>query len=46
LRRELATLGIEEYRRLRDGPRMETLKLVLELRLRGDTREEIAEGTG
>ena len=43
---ELAALVIDEYRRLRDGLRTEALRQVLDLRLEGYTREEIAERLG
>jgi DNA-directed RNA polymerase specialized sigma24 family protein len=43
---ELAALVADEYRRLRDGLRTEALRQVLDLRLEGYTREEIAERLG
>ena len=43
---ELAALVVDEYRRLRDGLRTEALRQVLDLRLEGYTREEIAERLG
>jgi DNA-directed RNA polymerase specialized sigma24 family protein len=43
---ELAALAVEEYRRLRDGLKSEALRQVLDLRLEGYTREEIAERLG
>ena len=43
---ELAALVVDEYRRLRDGLRSEALRQVLDLRLEGYTREEIAERLG
>jgi DNA-directed RNA polymerase specialized sigma24 family protein len=43
---ELAALVVEEYRRLRDGLRTEELRQVLDMRLEGYTREEIAERLG
>jgi DNA-directed RNA polymerase specialized sigma24 family protein len=43
---ELAAQVVEEYRRLRDGLRTEALRQVLDLRLEGYTREEIAQRLG
>ena len=43
---ELAALVVDEYRRLRDGLRTEALRRVLDLRLEGYTREEIAQRLG
>src|SRR5262249_30885387 len=43
---ELAALVVDEYRRLREGLRTEALRQVLDLRLEGYTREEIAERLG
>jgi DNA-directed RNA polymerase specialized sigma24 family protein len=43
---ELAAMVIDEYRRLRGGLRTEALRQVLDLRLEGYTREEIAERLG
>jgi DNA-directed RNA polymerase specialized sigma24 family protein len=43
---ELAALVVEEYRRLRDSLRTDELRRVLDLRLEGYTREEIAEHLG
>ena len=43
---ELAAIVVEEYRRLRDGLKSEALRQVLDLRLEGYTREEIAERLG
>ncbi len=43
---ELAALVVDEYRRLRDGLRTEALRQVLDLRLEGYTREEIAQRLG
>jgi DNA-directed RNA polymerase specialized sigma24 family protein len=43
---EMAALVIDEYRRLRNGLRSDTLRQVLDLRLEGYTREEIAERLG
>jgi DNA-directed RNA polymerase specialized sigma24 family protein len=43
---ELAALVVDEYRRLRDCLRTEALRQVLDLRLEGYTREEIAERLG
>jgi RNA polymerase sigma factor (sigma-70 family) len=43
---ELAAEVVEQYRRLRDGLRTEDLRQVLDLRLEGYTREEIAERLG
>jgi DNA-directed RNA polymerase specialized sigma24 family protein len=43
---ELAAMVVDEYRRLRDGLRTEPLRQVLDLRLEGYTREEIAERLG
>jgi DNA-directed RNA polymerase specialized sigma24 family protein len=43
---ELAALVADEYRRLREGLRTEALRQVLDLRLEGYTREEIAERLG
>jgi DNA-directed RNA polymerase specialized sigma24 family protein len=43
---ELAAMVIDEYRRLREGLRTEALRQVLDLRLEGYTREEIAERLG
>jgi DNA-directed RNA polymerase specialized sigma24 family protein len=43
---ELAASVIDEYRRLRDGLGSEVLRQVLDLRLQGYTREEIAERLG
>jgi DNA-directed RNA polymerase specialized sigma24 family protein len=43
---ELAAIVAEEYRRLRDGLKSEGLRQVLDLRLEGYTREEIAERLG
>ena len=37
---------VDEYRRLRDGLRTDALRQVLDLRLEGYTREEIAERLG
>jgi DNA-directed RNA polymerase specialized sigma24 family protein len=43
---ELAAIMIEEYRRLRDALKSEALRQVLDLRLEGYTRKEIAERLG
>jgi DNA-directed RNA polymerase specialized sigma24 family protein len=43
---ELAALVVDEYRRLRDGLKTEALRQVLDLRLEGYTREEIAQRLG
>ena len=43
---ELAAMVVDEYRRLRDALASETLRRVLDLRLQGYTREEIAEQLG
>ncbi len=43
---ELAALVVDEYRRLRDGLASDALRQVLDLRLQGYTREEIAERLG
>jgi DNA-directed RNA polymerase specialized sigma24 family protein len=43
---ELAALVVDQYRRLRDGLRTEALRQVLDLRLEGYTREEIAQRLG
>jgi DNA-directed RNA polymerase specialized sigma24 family protein len=43
---ELAAMVIDEYRRLRDSLRTEALRQVLDLRLEGYTREEIAQRLG
>jgi DNA-directed RNA polymerase specialized sigma24 family protein len=43
---ELAALVVDEYRRLRDSLRSEALRQVLDLRLEGYTREEIAQRLG
>jgi DNA-directed RNA polymerase specialized sigma24 family protein len=43
---ELAALVVDEYRRLRDRLRTDALRQVLDLRLEGYTREEIAERLG
>jgi DNA-directed RNA polymerase specialized sigma24 family protein len=43
---ELVAMVIEEYRRLRDGLRSDALRQVLDLRLEGYTREEIAQRLG
>jgi DNA-directed RNA polymerase specialized sigma24 family protein len=43
---ELAALVVDEYRRLRDGLRTPALQQVLDLRLEGYTREEIAKRLG
>jgi DNA-directed RNA polymerase specialized sigma24 family protein len=43
---EVAAQVVDEYRRLRDGLRTEALRQVLDLRLEGYTREEIAERLG
>jgi DNA-directed RNA polymerase specialized sigma24 family protein len=43
---EMAAMVIDEYRRLREGLRTETLRQVLHLRLEGYTREEIAQRLG
>jgi DNA-directed RNA polymerase specialized sigma24 family protein len=43
---ELAAMVIDEYRRLRGGLRTEALRQVLDLRLEGYTREEIAQRLG
>jgi DNA-directed RNA polymerase specialized sigma24 family protein len=43
---ELAAIVVDEYRRLRDGLRSEALRQVLDLRLAGYTREEIAKRLG
>ncbi len=43
---ELAAMVVDEYRRLRDGLRTDELRLVLDLRLEGYTREEIAQRLG
>jgi DNA-directed RNA polymerase specialized sigma24 family protein len=43
---ELAALAVDEYRRLRDGLGSEALRQVLDLRLEGYTREEIAQRLG
>ena len=37
---------VDEYRRLRDGLRNDSLRQVLDLRLEGYTREEIAKRLG
>ena len=43
---ELAAQVVEEYRRLRDGLKTDALRQVLDLRLEGYTREEIAQRLG
>jgi RNA polymerase sigma factor (sigma-70 family) len=43
---EMAAMVVEEYRRLRDRLGSEALRQVLDLRLQGYTREEIAERLG
>jgi len=43
---DLAALVIDEYRRLRDGLRTDALRQVLDLRLEGYTRGEIAQRLG
>jgi DNA-directed RNA polymerase specialized sigma24 family protein len=43
---ELAAMVVDEYRRLRNGLRTEGARQVLDLRLEGYTREEIAERLG
>jgi DNA-directed RNA polymerase specialized sigma24 family protein len=43
---ELAASVVDEYRRLRDGLASEALRQVLDLRLQGYNREEIAERLG
>ncbi len=43
---EVAALVVDEYRRLRDILRTEALRQVLDLRLEGYTREEIAQRLG
>jgi DNA-directed RNA polymerase specialized sigma24 family protein len=43
---ELAAMVVDEYRRLRAGLRTEALRQVLDLRLEGYTREEIAQRLG
>jgi DNA-directed RNA polymerase specialized sigma24 family protein len=43
---ELAAMVVDEYRRLRDGLRNDSLRQVLDLRLEGYTRAEIAERLG
>jgi DNA-directed RNA polymerase specialized sigma24 family protein len=43
---EMAALLVDEYRRLRNGLRTDALRQVLDLRLEGYTREEIAERLG
>jgi DNA-directed RNA polymerase specialized sigma24 family protein len=43
---EMAALVVDEYRRLRDGLGTDTLRQILDLRLEGYTREEIAERLG
>jgi len=43
---ELAAQVVEEYRRLRGGLRTDALRQVLDLRLEGYTREEIAQRLG
>jgi DNA-directed RNA polymerase specialized sigma24 family protein len=43
---ELAAMVIDEYRRLRAGLKSEALRQVLDLRLAGYTREEIAQRLG
>jgi DNA-directed RNA polymerase specialized sigma24 family protein len=43
---EVAAMVVDEYRRLRDGLGSELLRQVLDLRLQGYTREEIAERLG
>jgi DNA-directed RNA polymerase specialized sigma24 family protein len=43
---ELAAQVVDEYRRLRGGLRTEALRRVLDLRLEGYTREEIAQRLG
>ena len=43
---ELAAMVVDEYRRLRDGLKSEALRQVLDLRLEGYTREEIAQRLG
>ncbi len=42
----LVAMVVDEYRRLRDGLRNDSLRQVLDLRLEGYTREEIAERLG
>ncbi len=43
---EMAAMVVDEYRRLRNGLRTDTLRQILDLRLEGYTREEIAERLG
>ena len=43
---EMAAVVVDEYRRLRDGLRTEALRQVLDLRLEGYTRAEIARRLG
>ena len=43
---ELAVMVVDQYRRLREGLRTEALRQVLDLRLEGYTREEIADSLG
>jgi DNA-directed RNA polymerase specialized sigma24 family protein len=43
---EMVAMVVDEYRRLRDGLRSETLRRILDLRLEGYTREEIAQQLG
>jgi len=43
---EMAAVVVDEYRRLRDGLRTEALRQVLDLRLEGYTRAEIAQRLG
>lgn len=43
---ELAAMVVDQYRRLRDRLRSEALRQVLDLRLEGYTREEIAQRLG
>jgi DNA-directed RNA polymerase specialized sigma24 family protein len=43
---ELAALVVDQYRRLRDGLANDALRRVLDLRLEGYTREEIAQQLG
>jgi DNA-directed RNA polymerase specialized sigma24 family protein len=43
---ELAAMVVDEYRRLRDGLKGEALRRVLDLRLEGYTRAEIAQSLG
>jgi hypothetical protein len=43
---ELAALVVDEYRRLRDSLKTEALRQVLDLRLEGHTREQIAQHLG